>query len=579
MDAAVAAWRRGDLKAAESACRAVLAAGDGLEAWRLLGAVCFVGGRPREALEAFDAALRLSPEDAIAWAHHGTALGALGRATEALASFDRAVGLDPNDAGVWTNRGVALAALGRATEAVASQDRALALAPDHVEAIGARAAALAALGRTEEALVGYDRLIALRPGQAEAHDDRGVILARLGRLDEALAAHDRAIALKPAAAEPHNRRGLVLARMGRPDLAVEAYDRALAMAPDHALAWSNRGKALADQMRLDAALESLERALSLRPDLAEALANRGLLRLVQGDFVRGWGDYEHRWRAPDGPAIRHGDRPRWTGAEPLDGATLLLHAEQGYGDTLQFVRYAALAGRRGARVLVEAPPALAGLLSTLDAEVEVFAQDAPLPAFDLQCPLLSLPAAFATDEASIPWSGPYLRPDPERTRDWRARLGPDRRPRLGLAWSGNPAHNNDRNRSLPLADLLGALPPDMRLIRLQTETRAEDLAFLAARPDLALFAPKLGDFTETAALVQACDLIISVDTAVAHLAGALAKPVWILLPWAPDWRWGLGRKDCPWYPTARLYRQDAARDWRAPLLALRTDVRARFRRD
>lgn len=573
---ALDAYRRGDARTAESVCRTMLARSpDHRDALDLLGLIAFAGGRLDDAIAAFEASARQPPPRAVAWARLGAAQGALGRPLAALTSFDQALSLDGRDPGVWINRGLALAALGRGEEAVASHDRAIALDPNLAEAFAGRGAALASLGRPEDALASLDRALNLKPGLAEAHNDRGVVLARLGRATEAVEAHARAAALRPDHGVYQVHHGLALARLKQGEAALACYDRALALAPGNAEAWSARGKALADLQRLDEALESYDRALTLQPDHPEARSGRGLVRLLQGRLVEGFLDYEHRWRSRDGPTPRFTEHAAWTGAQDLAGRTLLLHAEQGFGDTIQFVRYAELARRRGAEVLIEVPPPLRRLMAALDPPARVFARGEPLPPFDLHCPLLSLPAAFGTDLAAIPWSGPYLRADPAEIDLWRRRLGPARGPRIGLAWSGNPTHNNDLNRSLAAEALDRLAGPGRQFICLQRDVRAQDEAWLAEGA-LKPFRGDLVDFATTAALAQTCDLVISVDTAIAHLAGALGKPVWILLPWTPDWRWGLQGEDSPWYPSARLVRQPHRGDWGSVILDVAERLSRRF---
>jgi tetratricopeptide (TPR) repeat protein len=578
---AMDAYRRGDLAAAEVACGAALdAQPDRLEALDLRGLIRFGGGRPAEALVDFEAAAGAAPGRAISWVRLGAAQGALGRHGDALASFDRAIAIDAADPGVWINRGVALAALGRPDAALDSHDRALALAPDAPEGLLNRAKALAALDRPEAALATLDHLIGLKlipaPTLAQAHDARGILLARLGRREIAIEAHRQAVTLAPAAPELHHNLGLALSQLRRDEAALAAYDRALALNPTSPDLWASRGKALYDLTRNEDAVAACARALALRPDHAEALSVAGMARLAQGALALGWAGYEHRWRTRDGPTPRHADHPRWTG-EPVAGARLLLHAEQGYGDTIQFVRYAELARRRGARVLLEVPPRLKALAAMgLDPPAEVFARGDPLPAFDLQCPLMSLPFALGTTLETIPWSGPYLRADPALTAVWRDRLGEARRPRVGLAWSGNPEHNNDLNRSLPLAAFAGLVDLDLQWICLQKALGPADRALLERTPGFELFWRETSDFADAAALTQACDLVISVDTALAHLAGALGKPLWILLSHAADWRWMRQRPDTPWYPQARLLRQTRTGEWDPVLASLRADLRRRF---
>ena len=344
----------------------------------------------------------------------------------------------------------------------------------------------------------------------------------------------------------------------------------LALRPDHAEAYYNRGIALQSMLRLPEALESYRRAVALRPDYALAHWNESLCRLLMGDFEGGWREYEWRREVREfAPQYHDFPRPLWLGEQEVAGRTILLHAEQGFGDTLQFCRYASLLAARGARVILEVQPPLKSLLTRLSGPAMVLAQGEPLPEFDLHCPLMSLPLACGTTLDTVPAAERYLTADPERVAACSARLGNTARPRVGLVWSGNPAHGNDYARSIALVDLLGSLDgAGVTFVSLQKDVRSHDRATLAARADILHCGEELRDFDDTAAWIEAMDLVISVDTSVAHLAGALGKPVWVLLPYAPDWRWLLEREDSPWYPTARLFRQPRSGDWDGVLLAV-----------
>jgi hypothetical protein len=350
------------------------------------------------------------------------------------------------------------------------------------------------------------------------------------------------------------------------------YDRALALRPDYAEAHTNRGVTMHVLERFDEALQCYERALAARPDFAEAHYNEGLSRLLTGDFNRGWAKHD-RWReiAQFKHAERNFGQPRWTGSQAIAGKTILLHAEQGFGDTIQFCRYAPRVAALGAHVILEVQEALRDLIQrSLDGVVQMASKGDAMPPFDMHCPFLSLPLAFGTRLATIPRETPYLRASSQAAANWSARLPPGRRPRIGLAWSGRPEHNNDQNRSIDLASFLSPLQGiDATLVSLQREVRAADAVVLQQRSDLIHFGEELKDFSDTAALVANMDLVVAVDTSVAHLAGALAKPVWLLLPFIPDWRWLLGRDDSPWYPTMRLFRQDNSRQWDSAFHRLR----------
>jgi len=516
-----------------------------------------------EALSSYDRALTLRPSYADAHSNRGVTLHELRRLEEALASYDRALALQPNYAAAYSNRGNTLHALGRFDAALASFDRALALWPDYVAALSNRGNALKELKRFEDAVTSCDRALALQPNYAEAHSNRGNALHELSRFEEALASYDRALALRPDYALAHYNRGNALKELKRFEAALASYDRALALQPDYPEALSNRGVALQDLKRIEEALASYDRAVSMRPDYADAHFNAAICRLLMGDFDRGWEQHEWRWQTEH---LRNGRKhfaPKlWLGPDDIAGKTVLLHAEQGFGDTIQFCRYAPLVAARGARVVLKVQKPLHELMGTLAGVAQIISNDDPPTDFDLHCPLLSLPLAFGTKLATIPSQTPYLREDTQAAMDWNVRLGPRHRPRIGLAWSGRPAHKNDQNRSIALSAFVPMLAGvDATFVSLQREVRGGDADLLQGRSDIIHFGDELKNFADTAALIANLDLVIAVDTSVVHLAGALAKPVWVLLPFVPDWRWLLDREDSPWYPTARLFRQDQTRGW------------------
>jgi len=434
--------------------------------------------------------------------------------------------------------------------------------PEHFDALHLIGVVRQQQGRDAEAIAFIDRALALRPENPAAHSNRGLSLRVLGRAQEALASCERAIRLKPDYADAHNNRGLALAALRRPTEALKSYEAALSYAPSHLDALNNRGIALFDMGRLDEALATFDRALAISPEHAHAHWNRAQVLLLAGDFVRGWP--EHEWRLASNPVLqRKFDKPLWLGDAPLAGKTILLHAEQGLGDTIQFCRYAAMVAAGGARVVLEVQRPLVDLMRTLDGAFDVVARGDALPAFDLHCPLPSLPLAFKTELATIPAQVPYLRA-PALAADQDA-LRDARRPRVGLVWSGNPGHKRDASRSIPFYALLPLFDADATFVSLQKDVRPGDAGILK-QTQVIDAAGALTTFGETAALIAHLDLVISVDTSVAHLAGALGKPLWLLLPQVPDWRWLMGRDDSPWYASARLFRQDGARAW-GPVIA------------
>jgi tetratricopeptide (TPR) repeat protein len=425
-----------------------------------------------------------------------------------------------------------------------------------------RAAALFGAGHGAEARALCDSILAADARHFYALHLAAAIALREGDFEACVSLATRALDIDPEHVEVLCNRGAALRRLNRIEAALSDYDRALAADPRSAVALNNRGVALAALNLHDDAIRSYTRALEASPGYANARFHRALSRLVAGDLAGGWEDHEARWGGAETQGRpREFSRPAWTGAQSVQGKTVLLYAEQGLGDTIQFSRYAKLVRGRGAAVVLETQAPLKDLLETLPDVDTVVATGDPLPPFDYHCALLSAPRSFATTLATLPASVPYLSAPAGHVDRWRARLDGRAAPRVGLAWSGSTTLVNDRNRSIPLARLAPLLAQAGSFVSLQKEIRASDAAALQAFPSLVHFGGELADFRDTAALVARMDVVITVDTAVAHLAGAMGKAVWILLPFSPDWRWLLGRDDSPWYPTARLFRQARSGDW------------------
>lgn len=575
------------------------------------------------ALASLEQVVATQPDHSGAWVNRGFALRSLDRHAEALESFDRALALRPGSPEALHGRGHALSALGRPEEAIRSYTAALAADPDMVDALTGKGNALAACDRPEEALACFDRALAVvsRGGvpartEAHVHTFRGDTQRGLGRLEEALDSLDRAVAVQPEDPDAWCARGRVLLEMRAFEDALDCYDRAVALRPDDPRPHDFRGRALRDLGRYEEALAAAEQSVRLQPDDAGGLNslgntlralgrleeaaeayrhaieaepnpgpmrfNLGICRLLAGDYAAGWPDYEYRWTTERmARAKPRFHQPLWLGREPIAGRRILLHAEQGLGDTIQFSRYAPMVAALGATVILGVQPDLRPLLSGLP-DVEVIDRAEAPPIFEYYCPLLSLPLAFGTTLATVPANIPYLEVPPGHRAAWRDRLdATDSRNagraglRIGIAWSGNRAHLNDHNRSLSLDDLGPILSLGHPLYCLQKDLRPEDITAFALAGTIRFLGDDLLDFADTAALITQMDLVITVDTAVAHLAGALGRPVWLLLPFAPDWRWGLHADTTPWYPTMRLFRQPAPNDW-APVVRRVRDALAAF---
>jgi hypothetical protein len=377
------------------------------------------------------------------------------------------------------------------------------------------------------------------------------------------------LALMPGHPAALYNRGNALAALGRYDEAIAAFDRALTAAPNHGQAWNNRGRALQALNRHDDAIKSFDKAIALQMVYADAHFNRALSLLTLGDLASGFAQYEWRWKRSGMSDTRRGyGRPLWLGEYPLARKTILLHAEQGLGDTIQFARYAPLLARAGAKVMLEVQPELKSLLAGLEGVASCHARGETLPTYDVHCPLGSLPLALKTEPGNIPADIPYLRADEAHLAKWRARIEALPGKRVALAWAGNVSHANDRNRSIDLKLLEPLLTLDgVSFLSIQRELRGNDAELLARHGKISHLGNELADMADTAAVAALADLTISVDTSVVHLAGSLGRPVWVMLPFAPDWRWTFSGEHCPWYPQARLFRQSALGDW--PIATLR----------
>ncbi len=499
------------------------------------------------------------------------ALAALhaGRAAEAERLLRKLLRARRDDAEVLHCLGVALLAQDQPRQALGFIDRSLRLAPANSQAENNRATALGALGRHEEALESLARAIRMKPDDAGLHYNRGNTLRKLLRDAAALAAYDEALRLDPSLRLALQNKGIVLTRMGRAVEALAVYDQLLtlyrAAPPDAVLAEArlNRACALDRLNRRDEALAACDLALREDPQHALAHFNAAPICLAVGDYARGWREFEWRWRWHDPNIqkhIRHFKEPLWLGEEDIAGKTVLLYAEQGFGDTIQFCRYVPLVKARGARVLLEVSQPLVPLMHSLGGFDELIPFGTKLPSFDFQTPMMSLPLAHGTLLETVPADVPYLRAEADRVEKWRALLGPKCKPRVGLAWSGNAALQSDQLRSARLAELAPLFRGGIEYVAAQKDVRDYDVAD-AARFGIRLFGDQTADFADTAALISQLDLVISVDSAPAHLAGALAQPVWVLLYHAAEWRWLMEREDSPWYPTARLFRQKTPLDW------------------
>jgi Flp pilus assembly protein TadD len=481
----------------------------------------------------------------------------------AIASADHPTLPQPQTAEALCEQGNALMKRNRFEEAIGAYRLALINRPRYFEAQVNIGAALQGVGRLEEARAAYEAALAIRPDFPEALNNLATVLRPQKRTEEAIAACRRALSLRPAYPAAFNNLGMALQDNGQYDPAIAAFREALNLLPGRMEYLNNLAVAVKDAGRPDDAIGILREALALHPDSPQTHWNLGISLLLAGDMEKGWPEYERRWDVPGlQEARRHTSLPTWDGRE-LHGKRIVIWSEQGLGDTIQFVRYADLAAGRGGRVVLQVQPELKQLLQGLPTVEALVTTDDPTPEADVQCPLLNLPLTLRTTLATIPATIPYLTADPRRVEQWRVRVGTDAHQlKVGLAWAGRPTHANDRNRSMPLAALAPlSQVPGARFFSLQKGKAAEPATAPPAGLPLTDWTHELTDLADTAAFISNLDLIVTVDTSIAHLAGALGTRTWLLLPFAPDWRWMLGRSDSPRYPTMRLFRQPRFGDW------------------
>ncbi|MGJ5233268.1 tetratricopeptide repeat protein [Bradyrhizobium oligotrophicum] len=565
---------------AQLCCQQLLARDPGhADTLHLMGLLCIHGKQFDHAVEWLASAIRREPKP-LYLTTLGTALLQQGRGAEALKAVEKAVELKPGNAERWQNLGLVLAELRRNDDAILSFQRALELHPGSWDAACNAAILLHQAARFEEALVHLDRCEQLKSGNIRMLGLRAMTLLGLARHAEAFGDLERLRLLDPANADVCNQMGNCLSALGRYDEALLSYDRAFALGDKHAL--KNKAIALEQLGRFDQALAGYRRAVADDANDAGAAWNLALLHLLTGDFEAGWAGREAaRWRIPvlvEGYPKLSGRL--WQGIEPVDGKTILVCPDEGLGDVIQFARYVPMLAARGARVILLVQNELQPLLSALPGVAQCLPKStAMVPPYDVHCPLTSLPLVFQTRLDSIPAETSYL-PAPPRDRvdAWEQRLGPHDRLRVGLVWSGNPRHPRDRARSMPFRTMAGILDADATFVSLQKDPRAEDRPALLEWPELVDPTTDLTDFVETAALVSCLDLVITVDTSVAHLSAALGRPTWVLLPFVPDYRWLLDREDSPWYPTMRLFRQDQRRDYAHVIAQVRAELNATIRR-
>ncbi len=523
-----------------------------------------------EAEELYSQILSEDPVNGAALAGLGVLASQTGRHGIGLQLLDQAIALHSDSAEFYLDRGAVLAALGRVEDAIASYQRSIALNPRLPGAWSNLSGALYRMGQWDQAIDAARQAISLNPDLPEAHNNLAGILRKKGLLAESIESARKAIALRPDFGDAHQILGDILLAGGQWEESIASFARAIELNPVIAESHVGLGLALFKQRRVDEAINAYRAALKLRPDFTLAHVNLGIALMLKGDLNQGMAEYDWRWKLPEFSAVaRRFSQPRWGGAD-LRGRRILLFAEQGIGDTLQFVRYVPLVAARGGRILLQCQPPLKNLLKNLRG-VEQWIDEGPLPSFDVQCSLVTLPLIFGTTLQTIPAPVPYLTADEGLAQRWKQRIGGGRGRKIGLVWAGRPQYAEDRWRSIPLETLRPLwAAKNVSFFSLQKGPAADQIAKVSSEMNLTDLGNELHDFADTAAAMSAMDLIITVDTSPAHLAGALGRAVWVLLPYAADWRYFLDRSDSPWYPTMRLFRQMKPGDWETPIRTVAT---------
>jgi tetratricopeptide (TPR) repeat protein len=533
----------------------------------------FRAGRPQDAESICSRILSQKPDQPDALQLMGLIANQAGRPDAAVRFLERVVHLAPTAAEPLFHLGVINSARGDYIAATDNFQKSLALQPN-CHAYDRLGIAQSAMGRIDDAISSHGKAVELQPDNADFHNNLGLALQKTLREEQAIAAYQQAVRLQPNRAELLGNLGAALGQIGRFDEAMMFLQQAIAAREDFIDAYCNAANFLYSRRRLDESIAFCRRAIDIDPAHAAAHCNLAFSLLCQGNLQEGWREYAWRSQVNIGSKIyRDYSQPQWTG-DHLNGRTVLLHHEQGFGDTIQFIRYLPMAMARGGKVLMLLQPKLLPLFQRSVVADQWIPAGGQLPAFDLHCPLMTLPLVMDTRMETIPAKTPYLFAEPSLCARWRERMQPIRQIKVGLAWAGHRLNPNDRNRSIfpseldPLADVQG-----VQFISLQKDDIAESYRRGPAKMNLMNWTGELVDFSETAALIENLDLVITVDSVIAHLAGALGKPTWVLLPFGSDWRWMLDREDSPWYPTLRLFRQTQPGDWSSPIGAVASELR------
>lgn len=530
------------------------------------------------ALASLNAALELQPQSTSAWLNKSMVLIKQKNYSSALSALNRVIELGVTTADVFQYRATCHEQLDQIDPAINDLEKALSIDPKHAASLMTLGVISQKMGRLDSAIHFYTQALEQDPGRVEAYSNLGAVLFETKRFENALITLEAAIEIDPTLVNAWNNLGATLMELYRFEESIAAFDQVLRLEPNHVDAYCHKGLVLHNLYRIDEALICYDRALSLDPNSTLAHWNKAIALLLKGDLKRGWSEYEVRWAHKNTKLqLRDYQQPRLTAGTSVKDKHVFVYQEQGMGDTLMFARFIPTLIEQGAQVSFEVQPGLVQLMARCLPQARIISMGQPAPAFDLHTPLLSLPGIWGIEESTLTNTRPYLSASPAKVTHWNQRLGVKKRPRIGLVWSGNPDHQNDRNRSMSLHMLLQAMPKGFDYISLQNLVRAEDLSLLNESSHIITsYADELKDFEDTAAICQCLDLVISVDTSVAHLSAALGQKTWVLIPHSPDWRWMQRRADTPWYPSLQLYRQQVPGSWHEPLRKISTDLASMF---
>ena len=537
---------------------------DSVGIYNNLGVVLHKQGKWEKAVEAYQKAIQIQPDFIEAYNNLGNLLEEEGRYGEAIDVYYQALEIQPDSVGIYNNLGVALHKQGEWEKAVEAYQKAIQIQPDFVEGHNNLGVVLEKKGELDAAVRAHHQALRIQPDFADAHRNLGDVLQKQGRWEKAVEAYQKAVQIQPDYVAAYNNLGIIWQKQGKLEQAIQVYHKTLVIRPNYPQAHNNLANTLKEQGKLKQAVQAYHKAIEINPGYADAHKNLGIALLLQSEFQQGWREYEWRLKSDD-LCIGNRDQTRWDGSS-LNGKTILLYAEQGFGDTIQFIRYAHLLAEYDTEIIVECQPELLKLFKNIDIIKKLITVGESSPNFDVHASLLSLPGILGTDLESIPAEIPYLYAKPGSYTD----LSPCSKFKVGIVWAGALKHPNDNNRSVELPQFSVLFDREAcQFYSLQVGKRRDDIIRYNYSYTVIDLGVNFTSFFDTAAAILELDLVISVDTAVAHLAGALGKPVWILLPFIPDWRWLLKREDTPWYPRMRLFRQTDTRDWAEVLQKVR----------